>query len=440
MSAVRRGSGSHNPEKISAESFLVSDFMERRIPVPVMSFLAVADVHNQPKSGENLSRTLLEQLDKHLQPVALTEEELKRETILGVIVSTFRELNSFLHEKANQTNDAATLHTSLTFALTTRNAAFIGHIGKNRIFLLHDDRLFDLTPAKPVALEKKTEEAPSLFDNINETDLKKNNIEPPDSESPGNFLGQEKFSPSYNEVALSPGDVLIMCSDGISESVKEKEIAEVFISSINVARACNVLAKLAAQRNPRSSATVVAWKYHIENIGQIREKRSSRKRHKLRSRLYSISIILALFLVLFFVFAFGFAIGLRITDAFRRQSKEIANKPIKPEEHHEVIKTKPPEMTQGSTNPPGTQNPSKTQKGTTLTIIDSGVRVRSAPGLEGVVLGFLAKGELVTVIGSATSPDGKTWYKIRGYVNAGRQKKLTEGYVRSDFTKSVPQQ
>ncbi len=436
MSAVRRGSGNYNPDRIQDESFMVSDFIERRIPVPVKSFLAIADIHTQSFPAEDLSRSLIEKLYENLQPVSLTEEELRRETMHELILSAFEKINSFLEKKINQTNNASAVYASLTFAVATRNAAFIGHAGKNRIFLLHDDRLFDLTPTKPPEQEKIVNQTPRLFDNAGQTSNEKVADKPLYPESAKNFSDQEKFYPGYNEVALSFGDILIICSDGMCDSVKEKEIAKVFKSSINVARACNILERLAAKKNPQSSATVVAWKYHPDSIKKTREKRSMLKIRKLRRKLYHISTIIALSLVLLLIFALGFSIGWRITDAFRKPSEETSNlKEI--EKRQEIIKTKPPEISLDSSKPAQTQNISSPETGNTVTITRNGVQVRSAPETEGKILGFLAKGESVTVIGSATSSDGKTWYKIRGYVHDREQKKLIEGYIRSDFTKTT---
>jgi len=442
LSAIRCGSGNFNPDRLKAESFIISNFLERRIPVPVTSFLGIADVHDTPVLNEDLSRSILENLYEKLQPVAITSEDLKRENISSLISSAIKEVNSTLREKTEQGNTQRAISASLTLALTTRSSAFIGHIGKNRIFLLHDDRLFDLTPSKSYGSQKEEDETLPLFENLTSPlNGGKKNGEPRAAPT-DSLLGQEKIFPGYNEVALTPGDILIICSDGMCRSVKEKEIAEVFLSSINVARACRALENIARRRNSDSSATIIAWKYNIQSLSASTKRGNgiSRKRRKTRSKISSALVTFTLAIVLFLLFAFGFAIGWRITDAFMGKNRGISTEPTERTESQDVIKTEPPEANAENTKQTQTQNPANAQTGISATVTESGVRVRSALGTQTTVLGLLAKGETVTITERTTSPDGKTWYKIKGYVHAGGQRKIIEGYVRSDFVKATLQQ
>ena len=62
------------------------------------------------------------------------------------------------------------------------------------------------------------------------------------------------------EVNLSPGDSLLLCSDGLSNVVPEDEIAAVLSDSANAEAACRDLLELALSRGAPDNVTIVVWK------------------------------------------------------------------------------------------------------------------------------------------------------------------------------------
>ena len=62
------------------------------------------------------------------------------------------------------------------------------------------------------------------------------------------------------EVNLSPGDCLLLCSDGLTNVVPEDEITAVLSDSANSEAACRDLMELALSRGAPDNVTIVVWK------------------------------------------------------------------------------------------------------------------------------------------------------------------------------------
>ena len=61
-------------------------------------------------------------------------------------------------------------------------------------------------------------------------------------------------------VTLVPGDSLLLCSDGLSNVVPEKEIEAVMLDSDTAESACRDLMELALSRGAPDNVTIVVWK------------------------------------------------------------------------------------------------------------------------------------------------------------------------------------
>jgi len=68
------------------------------------------------------------------------------------------------------------------------------------------------------------------------------------------------------ELTVSEGDKLVLCSDGLSELVSEDEILLEVQSSNTPDLACNELVNLANQRGGEDNITVIVAYLHRENL------------------------------------------------------------------------------------------------------------------------------------------------------------------------------
>jgi serine/threonine protein phosphatase PrpC len=452
--AANIGTASHLGEKqLPRDAHFVYDYTRRRVPLPVVSYMAVADTPFEEAGGENPAKKVLDRLRDLIEPAVIAEEELDTGHMEALLRDNLAKVNGELFE-TQVAEGAAKPQASLTVVLADARRAYIGHVGTSRVYLLHNGRLYDLTPTSTTPPGAPPESAPppgaspemqTLF-SVAETPPSEQPAAPPVPVI-GTYLGQEaQVAIGYNEVEIAGGDIIVLVTDGLWRTVTEEELVENLLSAMNVQRSSSQLVRLAFSRDPSDNATMAAWQYSLGGGEEvIREPRAAVKaasRRKTRVRIGEGVLVALLALVLVGIFAVGFAFGWRITDTFRKPAKEKAK------HASEASKKKEPSVTTPSSQPANTQpagtQPAGTQPAGTqpaapaekqATVIGQGVRMRSTADPQGDLVGLLKNGETVTVLGEVVGSDGKAWSKTRGTVTSAGQSLQAEGFVRSDYLK-----
>jgi serine/threonine protein phosphatase PrpC len=438
--------------QVPREAHFVYDYMFRRVPVPVTSFLAIADSSEPLASGQNASRVALDLLKDALEPAVITEDEMTRESMQKMFSEAFGEVSSSLLQQGG-----AASAVSMTVVLSDRKRAFIAQVGSGKVYLLHDERLYDLTPSGQVATppaQPEPQPAPvqpveggqvqaPLFPVGEGAPGPPAPVAPtaPAVEVPAPAPYEPRLGtgvqviPGYNEVEMVPGDILILCTDGLWNAVKEDELVENFLSAMNVQRAVSQVTQLALNRDPSDNATCVAWQYVVPSEKWTTVVRETKARER-RSHAADGVLMIVLIAVLALIFAAGFAFGWRITDTFRKDQKvkdaakraaaaKIADQKKKAAE----AKAAEEKAAQQSATQPAQQ---------TATVVGAGVRLRATPDPAGNIVGLLTNGEVVVVLGQATGTDSKAWSKVQATVTSGTKTIPGEGYVRNDLLNMGP--
>ena len=429
------GSASHmGDNQLPRDSHFIRDYTLRRVPIPVNTYMAVADTPAEHLEGENTSKLALDMLRDLIEPAVITDDELASPHMERLIRDSLAKINSGLLERARQEKVPETMHVSLTFVLADGKRAYVGHVGTNRVYLLHDERLYDLTPTGGFLSAAPSPDEPSLFSVPPEGEAPPAEQPPAPSADRGQFLGQSDYARiGYNEVEISPGDVIILASDGLWKTVSEEELVEHLLSGVNVQRSASQLTRLAFSRDSSDNATMVAWKHAPAGQPVRKDVRDVRLRVR-RERTADTLVIALLVLLLAGIFAVGFAFGWRITDAFRKPAKE-SKKTTETSaiESSATEKTTEKKAEEQST----TQPPQPVTQTATVTAQSARIRATSAP--TGQILGTLQKGQQVTVLGEVTGTDGKAWIKAKATVKSGNTSTEVEGFIRKDLVQVTSQ-
>ena len=428
------GSASHmGDNQLTRDSHFVLDYTLRRVPIPVNTYMAVADTAAEHPQGENASKLALDMLRDLVEPAGISEDELTSPHMEQLAKDALANINSQLLERARQEKLPETMQVSLTFVVADKKRAYIGHAGTNRVYLLHDERLYDLTPTGGY-LSAPSPDEPSLF-SIPPADEEPTSEQPPaPSAEMGQFLGQSDYAMiGYNEVEISPGDVIILASDGLWKTVSEEEMVEHLLSGINVQRSASQLTRLAFSRDSSDNATMVAWKHAPAGQPVRKDVRDVRLRVR-KERTADSLVITLLVLVLVGIFAVGFASGWKITDAFRKPAKES-----KKTTETSTTESSATEKTTGQKveEQSATQPPQPVTQTATVTARSARIRATAAP--TGQILGTLSKSQQVTVLGEVTGTDGKAWIKARATVKSGNTSTEVEGFIRKDLVQVASQ-
>ncbi len=420
------GSASHlGEQQVAQDSHFIYDYAHRRVPLPIISYLAVADASGELAQGDNPAKTALDRLRDLVEPAVIAEEELDGEHIRALLLDALSRVNESLQPEPEAQAGVHRPQVSLTAALADAERAYIGHVGSTRIYLLHDDRLYNLVPSggkvdRPVPAGVAAGE--KLFDVPSPAAVE-------GAPAIGEFLGQApEVRAGYNEVELSPGDVLFLCTDGFWANVDEEEIIENLLSATSVQRSASQLVRLSFSRDATDNATVVAWKYAVED--EVAPRARSPRKSSFRTRAAEAMLIVLLGLVLAGIFVVGFAFGWRITDSFRKPQKEAAKKVSQKKAQEEAAAKQEEEQAQAEQSAPAASAP------ITMVVDGEGVRMRSTPDATSELVGFLKDGQQVTVLAEVSGSDSEKWYKVKAEVRVSGEDVMSEGYVRNDFLAS----
>ncbi|MDD5748470.1 MAG: protein phosphatase 2C domain-containing protein [Actinomycetota bacterium] len=417
------GEASHMGEKkIPLESHFIYDYVFRRVPIPILSYMAIADSEVTHLSKEIASKIALDCLREQIEPAAIAEEECDSRHMEKLIRESLKNVNEKLFNLAQNEENPQTRYASLTFVLASKKRAYIGHVGDGRIYLMHDEKLFDLTPTGELS-GSSTEETPTLFS------LPAGEEETSGHPAPfGKYLGEtSEILVGYNEVEITPGDVIVLASDGLWKSVPEEEIIENLTNALNVQRSASQLVRLAFSRNSDENATMLAWQYVLpgQEFGLSEHEIQSRER---KEKAVDTLLVLLLSLILLAIFSIGVALGWRITDAFRKPQKE--SRKVENRKETTVAEKKASKQENVENSAPSSSGPLSIRL---AKVKGEGVRMRATADPNGDIVGLVRNGESVEVLGSTIGTDSMTWTKARGKVRSAGKEIEAEGYIRNDF-------
>jgi protein phosphatase len=140
--------------------------------------------------------------------------------------------------------------TTLTILRVTDHGACIAHVGDTRCYLLRDGRLEQLTTDHTVA-EKMVEEGIIDRDAVHRSPL---------SNVLWNVVGggpEHEAPPEIRTTRVEPGDVFLLCSDGLTKHVNDESLRDVLASAASAEVACRQLVQQAIRGGGSDNVTVV---------------------------------------------------------------------------------------------------------------------------------------------------------------------------------------
>jgi protein phosphatase len=137
--------------------------------------------------------------------------------------------------------------TTLTIALVVWPQAFVVHVGDSRAYHAHEGVLKRLTRDQTMGAylmdeykmtEKQVEQ--QGFNNVLSS-----------------AVGAQDMTPAVSAISLEPGDSLVLCTDGLTKYVTERQIADVLQREPNAEAGCRELVELALAAGGKDNVTVV---------------------------------------------------------------------------------------------------------------------------------------------------------------------------------------
>ena len=185
----------------------------------------LADGMGGYKGGEVASKLATDSVKKYIQ--SNFDSMIKdKESILKLIASAVEYANMVVYEKSKETQELEGMGTTLEVCLIYNNKAYIGHVGDSRVYRIRNEVIRKLT--KDHSYVQQLIEDKKITREEAKTHPKKNMIT--------RALGCTPYvEPDLRARNFEKGDIFILCSDGLTNMVDEKQIYEIIKEDIQMA-------------------------------------------------------------------------------------------------------------------------------------------------------------------------------------------------------------
>ncbi|MBQ8802123.1 MAG: Stp1/IreP family PP2C-type Ser/Thr phosphatase [Tyzzerella sp.] len=215
----------------------------------IPNLLVVADGMGGHKAGDFASKFVVETLKEELLQ---STEDGPEAMIRTAIVAANRKLI----ERARQDIRLQGTGTTLVAATVIENTLYFANIGDSRLYLLNDE-------IKQLSKDHSFVQEMVRLGGIKAEEAKYH----PDKNIITRAVGaKEKIEIDFFEYRLKKGDIILMCTDGLSNMVEDDEILRIVKSSRDVVEAVEQLIERANYNGGRDNIGVVVAKPFADEV------------------------------------------------------------------------------------------------------------------------------------------------------------------------------
>jgi protein phosphatase len=221
------------------------------------SLFVVADGMGGAAAGELASEMATGTIFEHLVKTWNAEDELTPQRFAYRLKEAVEVANSSIHAHAKAHPEVRGMGTTTTAAGVLADHLYLTQVGDSRAYLIRYGEAHQLT--KDQSLMQRLVEAGELTEEEAAQSERRNIIL--------QALGPDpKVKVDLTHQELRRGDLLVLCSDGLSGQVKKEEIAKVVSSAPDLSAACDKLIAMANERGGPDNITVVIARFDGDGL------------------------------------------------------------------------------------------------------------------------------------------------------------------------------
>lgn len=232
---------------IGKERKMNQDFYLASVELPPLFILC--DGMGGHLSGDIASRTAAESAETFIRmqgTLDLNESKSKR-----ILKNAVNYANKIVYGRAQTGEAFSGMGTTMDICLVDFDMLYIAHVGDSRVYLCRDGQMSRLT--KDHSLVEEMVESGLISEAEAENHPKKNII----TRAVGtNYTIENDFVAQ----PLLKDDIVLMCSDGLSNMLTETEIKNILIAEQNLETAVSKLINHANENGGRDNITAIAFK------------------------------------------------------------------------------------------------------------------------------------------------------------------------------------
>ena len=200
-------------------------------------------------NGGEIASKLAVQTAKNYIENNFKETDKDKDSIIQLLGSSMEYANMVVYEKAKENPELQGMGTTLEICLIYNNKAYIGHVGDSRIYRIRKQFIRKLTQDHSY-VQKLVKEG---------TITNEQAAHHPQKNMLMKALGCNAFvEPDVMVKGFLKDDILIMCSDGLTNLVEQETLYE--MATKNIEQATKDLVELAKDRGGYDNITVVIIK------------------------------------------------------------------------------------------------------------------------------------------------------------------------------------
>ena len=198
----------------------------------------VADGMGGHKGGDIASMMAVSLVKRFLSDVKPTHEQLRK----GI-----EEANQMIYEEQLYRSDLDGMGTTLTVIWEDKNRILLGHVGDSRAYLLRDQKLRQVSQDHSMVAEMVRDGL------ITEEEARRH----PYRNIITRALGtDETVDVDVTEIEKRAGDIYLICSDGLSEYVREEQMRQLLLEH-GLEEAADLMLNLALKGGGRDNISLV---------------------------------------------------------------------------------------------------------------------------------------------------------------------------------------
>ena len=252
----------HNEDK-----FLVADLTKKAASLlpevrrhevgPKGTLLVVADGMGGAAAGELASEMATDTIYAHLVKTWNADDQATPQRFAYRLKEAVEVANASIHAHAKAHPELRGMGTTTTAAGVLNDHLYLTQVGDSRAYLIRNGEAHQLT--KDQSLIQRLVEAGELTEEEAAHSERKNIIL--------QALGPDpKVKVDLTHQEMRRGDILVLCSDGLSGQVKKEEIAKIVSSTQDLIAACDQLIALANERGGPDNITVVIARFDGDGL------------------------------------------------------------------------------------------------------------------------------------------------------------------------------
>jgi protein phosphatase len=224
---------------------------------PRGTLLVVADGMGGAAAGELASEMATDTIYDHLVKTWNAEDEVTPQRFAYRLKEAVEVANASIHAHAKAHPEVRGMGTTTTAAGVLNDHLYLTQVGDSRAYLIRGGQAHQIT--KDQSLMQRLVEAGELTEEEAAHSERRNIILQALGPDP-----KVKVDLTHQEVRR--GDILVLCSDGLSGQVKKEEIAKIVSSAPDLSAACERLIALANERGGPDNITVVIARFDGDGL------------------------------------------------------------------------------------------------------------------------------------------------------------------------------